>query len=247
MSVMHETWRRIVEPELSKPYFVELQSFLRSERETHAVFPPEDAVFAALDTPLDCVRAVILGQDPYHGPGQAHGLSFSVPPGIPVPPSLVNIYKELHDDVGVPIPKHGNLRAWARRGVMLLNTTLTVRSGEPMSHANRGWETFTNCVIDALSNRRQPMAFILWGQHAQGKAGRINNRHALIMSAHPSPMSASRGFFGSRPFRRVNCFLAERCVDLIDWSIPEDPFQDVPMAAPVTEPKAVVGPDLSSL
>jgi uracil-DNA glycosylase len=244
---MHETWKEALSEELYKPYFQQLEQFIRDERRVYQVYPPHQHMLAAFETPLNCVRVVILGQDPYHGSGQAHGLAFSVRPGAPIPPSLVNIYQELKSDIGVTPPIHGCLTAWACRGVLLLNTTLTVRAGKPMSHVGKGWETFTDTVINILSARRQPVAFVLWGRHAQSKAGSINGRHILIMSSHPSPMSASRGFFGSRPFSRANRFLAECCIDQVDWSIPSDPHENVPMASPVLEPKIVTGPDFSSL
>lgn len=240
MSRMHETWQPILEPEFSKPYFIELMKFVGKERKSSSVFPPEKDVFNAFNTGLDRVRVVILGQDPYHGPGQAHGLSFSVLPGVPAPPSLKNIYAELASDVGVSTPNHGHLSAWSRRGVMLLNTSLTVRSGAPASHSGCGWETFTDAAICALSRRTIPMVFILWGSHAQGKSGLIHKRHLIIASPHPSPMSARKGFFGSRPFSRANKFLAESGIDPIDWSIPADPTEEVPESPPISELSVVL-------
>lgn len=237
---MHESWHEIFKLEFSKPYFKEIVRFLVQERCAHQVYPPESDVFTAFNTGLDCVRVVILGQDPYHGPGQAHGLAFSVRPGVQVPPSLVNIYRELHDDVGVKAPSHGCLTAWAKRGVLLLNTSLTVRSGQAGSHSKCGWHEFTDAVITALSNRKIPMVFILWGSHAQSKIPAIHKRHHIISSAHPSPLSAHKGFFGSRPFSRANQFLAESDVGCVDWSLPADPLIEV------TESKPIVGPIMSS-
>ncbi|MCX7676703.1 MAG: uracil-DNA glycosylase, partial [Alteraurantiacibacter sp.] len=174
-------------------------------------------------TPLNQVKAVILGQDPYHGPGQAHGLAFSVPRGITPPPSLLNIYKELQADLGLAPPAHGNLEAWARQGVLLLNASLTVEDGKPASHAGRGWEAITDALVAAVAARREPAVFILWGSHAQKKAQRIpalhTGTHLLLQSAHPSPLSAHRGFFGSRPFSRTNAFLEKAGRGMIDWRL----------------------------
>jgi len=164
---------------------------------------------------------VILGQDPYHGPGQAHGLSFSVKPGVPAPPSLQNIFKELQSDLGCPIPNHGHLAHWAGQGVLLLNTVLTVRAGEPASHRGIGWETFTDRVIETLNGKEQPVVFILWGSHAQAKAPLIAGHHGILRSPHPSPLSAHRGFFGSRPFSAANRFLRSRGLEEIDWRLPD--------------------------
>lgn len=208
--------------EFAKPYWAPLQEFVQRERRYHQVFPPHDEVFAALHlTSYVATRVVILGQDPYHGPGQAHGLCFSVRPGVAVPPSLVNIYKELNADLGVPIPDHGNLRAWAEQGVLLLNTTLTVRKGAAASHQGRGWETFTDEVIGAVNVKPHPVVFILWGSHARKKRALLDtSRHVVIESAHPSPLSAHNGFFGSQPFSRTNAALVAAGLPPIDWRLP---------------------------
>ena len=220
-------WNPVLRGEFAKPYWTELQAFVHQERSRHQVFPPHDDVFAALHlTPYEDVKVLILGQDPYHGPGQAHGLCFSVRPPVPPPPSLQNIHKELQADLGLEIPDHGNLEAWARQGVLLLNTSLTVRAGQAGSHAGKGWETFTDQVIDAVAGRDAPTVFVLWGNHARRKRERIESaaaasavRHAVIESPHPSPFSANNGFFGSRPFSKINDALAEMGHDPIDWSL----------------------------
>ncbi len=215
-------WNPILRGEFSKPYWPELQAFVAEERRHHTVYPPRDEVFAALhQTPYAGVKAVILGQDPYHGPGQAHGLCFSVRPGVALPPSLRNIYQELEADVGIPPPNHGCLDAWADQGVLLLNTTLTVRAHQAASHQKHGWETFTDEVIRAVAAKDERAVFILWGAAARRKKELIDRtRHAVIESAHPSPLSAHNGFFGSRPFSRTNAALAEAGRDPIDWTIP---------------------------
>ncbi|MCW2927429.1 MAG: ung [Thermoleophilia bacterium] len=218
------SWSEALATECSEPHLHELHEFLLAERAAgHEVLPPDDQVFAAFQrTPLHAVKAVIVGQDPYHGPGQAMGLSFSVRRGVPVPPSLRNIFAELEADVGVPRPTHGDLRAWADRGVLLLNTALTVRSGDAGSHSGRGWEQLTDAAIRVLAARPAGVAFMLWGRHAQAKASMIDDaRHLVIASAHPSPLSARTGFFGSRPFSRVNAWLESRGVAPIDWSLPD--------------------------
>jgi uracil-DNA glycosylase len=218
---MPTDWNPVLRGEFAKPYWDELQAFVRAERERAPVYPPPDEVFAALHlTPYAETRVVILGQDPYHGPRQAHGLCFSVRDGVAIPPSLANIHKELHDDLGIPPPGHGNLEAWAVQGVLLLNTTLTVRAGNATSHHGRGWETFTDEVIKAVSAKDQRVVFILWGSHARKKKALIDSStHAIIESAHPSPLSASNGFFGSRPFSRTNAALIEAGLDPIDWRL----------------------------
>ena len=201
------------------PDFVALQQFVDQDRQSCEVYPAVDDVFNAFRlTGFADVKAVILGQDPYHGPGQAHGLSFSVGPECPLPPSLKNIFKELQSDVGGVDPKHGNLEPWARQGVLLLNTVLTVRDGEANSHRNRGWEDFTDSVIRALSQREQPVVFLLWGKPAQSKASLIADRHIILKAPHPSPLSAYRGFFGSCPFSKTNAALAETGQSPIDWT-----------------------------
>ena len=214
-------WNPVLRDEFTKPYWDPLMRFVAQERSMHEVYPPHDEVFAALHlTPLAEVKVVILGQDPYHGPGQAHGLCFSVRPGVRVPPSLQNIHKELHDDLGIPIPDHGNLEAWARQGVLLLNTTLTVRANEAASHQRHGWETFTDEVIHAVDAKTDRVVFILWGSAARRKAALVDRRHHVIESPHPSPLSAHRGFFGTRPFSRANAALVEAGRTPVDWKIP---------------------------
>lgn len=222
---MDPTWKERLADEVKRPYFAELAEFLRKEREAYTVFPPKDQVFAALKaTPFDKTTVLILGQDPYHNAGQAHGLSFSVPPGVKPPPSLVNIFKELAEDVGFKKPESGCLLPWAEQGVLLLNATLTVRAHEPGSHQGKGWETFTDRVIQLLSRRyeeagQQPVVFVLWGKYARSKRGLISDANVVIESAHPSPMSASNGFFGSRPFSKVNEALRVRGQKTIDWQL----------------------------
>lgn len=215
-------WNPILRGEFDKPYWRELQEFVHGERSNHQVFPDDDEVFAALHlTPYAEVKVLILGQDPYHGPGQAHGLCFSVRPGVAAPPSLVNIYTELEADLGIPPADHGHLTHWARQGVLLLNTTLTVRARQAGSHQKRGWETFTDEVIKAVSAKPERVVFVLWGASAGRKKFLIDtSRHAIIQSAHPSPLSAHRGFFGSRPFSRINELLAEAGREPIDWALP---------------------------
>jgi uracil-DNA glycosylase len=214
-------WNPVLRAEFDKPYWSALQAFVRAERERHRIYPPPDEVFSALHlTPYADTRVVILGQDPYHGPGQAHGLCFSVREGVALPPSLVNIYKELHDDVGIPVPEHGNLERWARQGVLLLNTTLTVRGGAATSHQGKGWETFTDEVIRAVDAKPHPVVFILWGAHARRKKLLLDTRrHHVIESAHPSPLSAHNGFFGSKPFSRTNAALVAAGLRPIDWRL----------------------------
>ena len=213
-------WHEAIRNETQQPYFAGLQAFLAQERANQNVFPAEKDVLNALRlTPLSNVRALILGQDPYHDDGQAHGLSFSVCRGMRHPPSLRNIFRELHDDMGVPIPEHGSLEAWAKQGVLLLNTVLTVRAHEANSHRKKGWEQFTDRIIQIV-NQQPRIAFVLWGNPAQSKKPLINDRHLVLASAHPSPLSARRGFFGSRPFSAINQFLADQNQALIDWRLP---------------------------
>jgi len=216
-------WNPVLRTELAKPYWGDLQRFVADERARGPVYPPRDDVFAALHlTPHAAVKAVILGQDPYHGPGQAHGLCFSVRPGVPLPPSLRNIFIELHDDLGIPTPAHGCLDAWARQGVLLLNTTLTVRARQAASHQGKGWETFTDEVIRRVAAKDERVVFILWGAAARRKKALIDGaRHTIVESAHPSPLSARNGFFGSRPFSRTNEALTAAGREPIDWRIPE--------------------------
>jgi uracil-DNA glycosylase len=218
---MATDWNPLLRDQFDLPYWSELQEFVARERQTHAVYPPADEVFNALHlTPHANVKVMILGQDPYHGPGQAHGLCFSVRRGVRVPPSLANIHKELHADVGVAVPDHGNLEAWARRGVLLLNATLTVRGGAAASHQNRGWETFTDQVIEVVDAKTEPVVFILWGASARRKRALIDtDRHTIIESAHPSPLSAHNGFFDSRPFSQANAALRAAGRDPVDWDL----------------------------
>jgi len=221
---METTWRPVLVTETEKPYWRDLQQFVRRERKSHTVFPPDKEVFAALHlTPYDKVSILILGQDPYHGPGQAHGLCFSVRRGVQVPPSLVNIFKELHDDLGCTIPSHGNLEHWAKQGVLLLNAVLTVRAHQPTSHKGKGWETFTDAVIRAVNDKPDRVVFVLWGAYARAKVSLIDKRrHVIVQSAHPSPLSAANGFFGSRPFSKINAALREAGKPEIDWQIPNE-------------------------
>ena len=219
---MATDWNPILRAEFDKPYWAPLQSFVAAERAAHEVYPPHDEVFAALHlTPYAKVKVLLLGQDPYHGPGQAHGLCFSVKPPTPPPPSLRNIFKELCDDVGCPTPTHGSLTHWAGQGVLLLNATLTVRRGQAASHQKHGWETFTDEVIRTVNNSEDRVVFILWGAAAAKKRSLIDTeRHCIIASVHPSPLSAHRGFFGSKPFSETNRLLVEGGREPIDWALP---------------------------
>ena len=217
------SWQTALAGEFSKPYFKQLQAFLAEQRAAHTVFPPEDEVFNAYrSTPFGSVKVLLLGQDPYHDDGQAQGLCFSVKPGVKKPPSLVNMLKELRDDLGCSIPKDGSLVTWAEQGVMLLNAVLTVRAHEANSHKDHGWETFTDATIQALNDRAEPVVFVLWGAYAQ-KKGRLidSNRHPVITSAHPSPLSA-RKFFGTRPYSRINQELERMGKSPINWQLPTD-------------------------
>ena len=214
-------WNPVLRGELDKPYWAELQAFVSGERDRHPVYPPPSDVFAALHlTPRAATKVVILGQDPYHGAAQAHGLAFSVRPGVALPPSLRNIFLELEADLGVPRPRSGSLEPWARRGVLLLNTTLTVRGGSAASHRGRGWETFTDEVIRAVAAKPERVVFVLWGAAARRKRALVDqSRHVALESAHPSPLSASNGFFGSRPFSRANAALVEAGREPVDWRL----------------------------
>ncbi len=221
-----ESWRDVLEPVLATPEARKLGGFLRAEEAAgKAIYPPQGSRLRALElTPLDAVKVVILGQDPYHGPGQAMGLSFSVPGGVKHPPSLRNIFKELADDCGIAPPTSGDLTAWAERGVLLLNNSLTVEAGQAGSHAGRGWDAITDACVAAVAARAEPAVFILWGSHAQAKASRIAElnaptRHCVIRSPHPSPLSAHRGFFGSKPFSRANAFLEKAGREPVDWRL----------------------------
>lgn len=213
-------WYIRLEDELNQPYFRALQQFVKEERSRFTVYPKEEEVFNALKmTPLEETRIVILGQDPYHGLNQAHGLSFSVNYGIKPPPSLINIYKELHSDVGFSVPNHGNLTEWARQGVLMLNATLTVRSGEPASHQKKGWEQFTDAVIRLVSDEKEHCVFLLWGSYARSKTVLIDrSKHLVLEAAHPSPL-ARGAFFGSRPFSQANNWLRQHGLQPIDWQL----------------------------
>jgi uracil-DNA glycosylase len=225
IGMLPASWQDVLGEELDTPYFKELTEFVEEERTKGPVYPPREEVFAALDaTPFDRVKVLILGQDPYHGRGQAHGLCFSVRPGVSLPPSLQNIYKELEQDLGYPPPSHGCLDHWARQGVLLLNTSLTVRGGRAASHSGKGWEIFTDEVLRAVNEKEERVVFILWGAHARKKKALVDrSRHVVIESAHPSPHSASYGFFGSRPFSRANAALVEAGREPIDWRLPAEP------------------------
>ncbi|MGQ0832630.1 MAG: uracil-DNA glycosylase [Microthrixaceae bacterium] len=215
-------WNPVLRAELAKPYWPELQRFVAEERSRHTIYPPKEQVFAALHlTPYASVKVLILGQDPYHGAGQAHGLCFSVREGVAVPPSLQNIYQELEADLGIAPPNHGCLEAWAAQGVLLLNATLTVRARQAASHQGKGWETFTDAVIRAVNAKEERVVFILWGASARRKRALVDlTRHVVIESAHPSPLSARNGFFGSRPFSRANQALVDAEREPVDWRIP---------------------------
>ncbi len=213
------SWKAQLADEFEKPYFGELIRFVRQEYDTQKVFPPGKLIFNAFDhCPFDQVKVVILGQDPYHGPGQAHGLCFSVPDGVPFPPSLQNIFAEIEKDLGVPVPASGNLERWASQGVFLLNATLTVRAHQAGSHQNKGWETFTDRVIHLLAEQRDHLVFMLWGSYAQQKGKFIDtSRHLVLQSVHPSPLSAYRGFFGNHHFSQANSYLAAHGKDPVNW------------------------------
>jgi len=216
------SWKQVLKDEFAKPYFQQITLHIKTEKsQGKTIYPPGSAIFNAFNTtPFDKVKVVILGQDPYHGPGQAHGLCFSVQNGIPPPPSLINIFKELHADIGVPIPDHGNLTHWAEQGVFLLNASLTVRAAEPMSHSKIGWAEFTDAVIKKISAEKKYVVFILWGKFAQEKRVLIDeSKHCILRSVHPSPLSASAGFFGCRHFSKTNEYLTTKGIDPIDWRL----------------------------
>ncbi len=221
MVQFHNDWDELLGPEFQKPYYQDLRKFLLAEYKTRRVYPDMYHIFYALQqTPYHAVKVVILGQDPYHGPGQAHGLSFSVQPGVPAPPSLQNIFKELHDELGCAIPNNGCLAPWAAQGVLLLNTVLTVRAGQANSHRGMGWEQFTDRVISLLNSREDPVIFLLWGRNAMDKRALITApQHHILSCAHPSPFSADRGFFGCGHFKKANELLAAMGKDPIDWQI----------------------------
>lgn len=221
MAAISNDWLAPLKPEFSKPYYAKLYKKVKEEYNTRRIYPPADDIFNAFAlTPLEEVKVVILGQDPYHGDGQAHGLCFSVRPEVEIPPSLVNIYQELHDDLGCYIPNNGYLVKWAKQGVLLLNTVLTVRAHQANSHRGIGWEEFTDAAIRILDQQDRPMVFILWGRPAQMKKSMLHNpKHLILEAPHPSPLSAFRGFFGSRPFSKTNAFLEKNGIAPIDWQI----------------------------
>lgn len=218
---IEESWREVLKEEFQKDYFIKLKEFLVEEKKKHVVYPPGPMIFNAFNyTPFDDVKVVLLGQDPYHGQGQAHGLCFSVMDGIPKPPSLVNIFKEIESDMGVPAPNHGNLERWAKQGVLLLNATLTVRANQAGSHQKKGWETFTDAAITAISQNKTGVVFLLWGAYAQAKVAIIDqSKHYILTAPHPSPLSVNRGFFGCKHFSKTNKMLQLQGKQSIDWRI----------------------------
>jgi uracil-DNA glycosylase len=219
---LEPSWEKALKEELAKPYIAELAQFLEKEYTGNIpIYPPKELIFNAFwKTPFDKVRVVIVGQDPYHGPGQAHGLCFSVPRGTTLPPSLKNIFKELVEDVGIPFPPHGCLESWAKQGILLLNVTLTVSEGKPLSHHNKGWEKFTDAVLEALANRKTPPILVLWGKSAINKCSKIDIPESQILkSPHPSPFSARTGFFGNKHFSKINKILLNKHDKIIDWKI----------------------------
>lgn len=221
MSILKNDWNDLLEKEFAREYYLNLREFLKTEYSTKTIYPDMHDIYNALHlTSFDHTKVVILGQDPYHGPNEAHGLCFSVKPQITIPPSLMNIYKELHNDLGCYIPNNGFLNKWAEQGVLLLNAVLTVRANTPNSHKGKGWEQFTDRIITTLNERKTPVVFILWGNYARAKKELITNRHHFIIeSAHPSPFSANKGFFGTKPFSQANSFLASIGKAPIDWQI----------------------------
>ena len=221
MGAIEGKWADALKEEFRKPYYTDLYKFIKEEYSSHVVYPPSEDIFNALHlTDLKDIKVVILGQDPYHEPGQAHGLCFSVRPEVDIPPSLVNIYKELHDDLGCRIPDNGCLTSWAEQGVLLLNTVLTVRAHQANSHRNHGWEQFTDAILQAVNAQDRPIVYMLWGSPAQSKAPMLTNPgHLILRAPHPSPLSAYRGFFGCRHFSQCNRFLRDHGVDPIDWQI----------------------------
>lgn len=219
--IIEQGWKKVLMEEFQSPYFRSLKDFLVEEKKKYTIYPPGKLIFNAFKhTPFEKVKVVVLGQDPYHGKGQAHGLCFSVPQDIPQPPSLVNIFKELHSDLGVDIPNHGNLEAWADQGVLLINATLTVRDSQAGSHQKQGWETFTNRVIEKVSELKSGVVFLLWGRYAQAKESLIDgSKHLVLKAAHPSPLSAYNGFFGCRHFSKSNEYLKQQGLEGIDWRL----------------------------
>ncbi len=220
---IEDSWKEVLIDEFQKPYFQQLKAFLVEEKKQYAVYPPGNLIFNAFDqTPFDKVKVVLLGQDPYHGKGQAHGLCFSVQNGIKPPPSLVNIFKEIKNDLGIEVPSHGNLESWAKQGVLLLNATLTVRANQPLSHHKKGWETFTDRVIEILSAKKTGIVFLLWGNNARIKEQLIDvSKHHILTAAHPSPYSANNGFFGCRHFSKTNEILKKQNQEPVNWQLPE--------------------------
>jgi uracil-DNA glycosylase len=219
---IEESWKEILKQEFDKPYFQQIPLHLKTEKsQGKTIYPTGNLIFNAFNTtPIDKIKVVIIGQDPYHGPNQAHGLCFSVQTGVPPPPSLINIFKELQDDIGMQIPRHGNLTKWAEQGVFLLNASLTVRAGEPMSHSKIGWATFTDSVIKKISDHNKHVVFLLWGKFAQDKKILIDEtKHLILKSAHPSPLSAYAGFFGCKHFSKANAYLISKGIDPVDWSL----------------------------
>jgi uracil-DNA glycosylase len=220
-TIIPDTWQSVLEQETQQPYWEKLQAYLAQERAEHTIFPPEEDVFRALElTPYQQVRVLLLGQDPYHGPGQAHGLCFSVRPGIALPPSLLNMFKELKSDMGIAMPKQGFLEPWAKQGMLMINAVLTVRQAEANSHKGRGWERFTDAIIRTVNAKSDPVVFVLWGNYAQKKQSLIDTtRHTIIQSAHPSPLSAHNGFFGSKPYSQINAALQSYGYPPINWDV----------------------------
>jgi len=219
--VIEESWKELLKDEFNADYFSKLKDFILEEKKQYVIYPPGKLIFNAYDkTPVNNVKVVILGQDPYHGEGQAHGLCFSVPSGIHPPPSLINIFKELQNDLGLKIPNHGNLEKWASQGVLLLNATLTVRANQARSHFNKGWEYFTDATIKNINNHKEHVVFLLWGNDAKAKESLIDSsKHLILKAAHPSPFSASYGFFGCRHFSQTNKYLEEHGIQPIDWQL----------------------------
>lgn len=222
-AIIHNSWQDVLEEEFTKEYYLNLRDFLKQEYSQQTIYPDMYHIYSALElTPYEEVKVVILGQDPYHGPNQAHGLSFSVQPGVKTPPSLMNMYKELQADLGYPPVAHGFLESWAKQGVLLLNTVLTVRNGQAYSHRGQGWETLTDAIIKKLNDRDKPIVFILWGKPAQEKIKMIDtSKHIIIKSPHPSPLAAHRGFFGSKPFSKTNQALEQLGETPINWQLPD--------------------------
>jgi len=219
--VIEESWKNVLWDEFQSDYFQQLKRFLTEEKKKYAIYPPGPQIFSAFNsTPFNRVKVVILGQDPYHGTGQAHGLCFSVAPGVQVPPSLVNIFKEIHSDLGLQVPSHGNLQSWAEQGVLLLNATLTVRANQAGSHQNKGWESFTDAAIKHLSADKEHLVFLLWGRYAQAKEKMIDHsKHLILKAAHPSPLSAYNGFFGCRHFSAANRYLEDHGKEPVHWAL----------------------------